>query len=301
VNNHTGHHGEQPVEIRRIGGLVTDLGEGPSWDPSLSVLRFVDITKRTLHRYDPADGTTNSIELPQEVSAVIPRRRGGLVVAARDGIAAVDEEQRTFELLVPIESELLGNRMNDAKCDPAGRLWAGSMAFDVASGAGAFYRIQPDLTVERMVSDVTESNGLDWSPDTKTMYYVDSMEYGLDAFDFDLETGRIGRRRRLVTIQPDTGIPDGVTVDAEGHIWVAIWGEGAIRRYTPDGALERRITLPASQVTNMTFGGADYGDLYITTAQVGLTPEQLEAEPLAGSTFVCRPGVQGRPSHAFDG
>jgi sugar lactone lactonase YvrE len=174
------------------------------------------------------------------------------------------------------------------------------MAFAATPNAGSLYRYDPDGTVTRALGEVTISNGIGWSANDRTMYYIDSTE-GIDTFEFEPESGRISGRRRLVTIEPSVGLPDGMTVDATGHIWVAIWGGGRVRQYTPAGELKREIRLPVSQVTNVAFGGQDYADLYITSARVGLGADRLSQEPLAGACFVCRPGVQGIAPNRFAG
>ena len=288
------------TEVRPLADIRAHLGEGPHWDASEDILRFVDITRRLAYRYDPQTDTATSIELPQEVGAVIPRQGGGLIAAIQDGIAIVDEVTAELRLVAPIEADNPQNRMNDAKCDSRGRLWAGTMAFDFTPRAAGFYRYDLDGTVTRVLEEVTISNGMGWSADDHTMYYIDSTE-GVDTFEFDPESGRISGRRRLVTIEPDVGLADGMTVDAAGHIWVAIWGGGRVRRYTPTGELEREIRLPVSNVSSVAFGGPDYSDLYITSARIGLDDAQLRSEPLAGACFVCKPGVQGLPANQFAG
>jgi len=287
--------------LRVAAHVHAEVGESPSWDARAGVLRFIDVHPGIVYRYDPADGSLTSCEIGQEVGAVIVREAGGIVVAARDGIGVVDESTGALELIAPIERDRPGSRMNDAKCDPAGRLWAGTMAFDFTAGAGSLYRILPDHSFTRMVDDTTISNGLGWSPDGDRMYYIDTMAGGVDAFDFDLATGELANRRRFASFEEGEGIPDGLAVDAEGHVWVVLFGGGCVRRYAPDGLLVDRLELPVSQPTCVAFGGDDLGDLYITTGTYQLTAEQLAEQPLAGATFVCRPGVTGTPVHAFAG
>ena len=229
--------------LRPIDATRADLGEGPNWDPVQNVLRFVDITRRVIYRHDPSTGTTTSIEVPQEVGAVVPRRAGGLVAAVHDGIATVDEGTGAFSLLATVEGDNSGNRMNDAKCDSRGRFWAGTMSPDAAPNAEYLYRYGPDGDLARVLEGVTISNGLGWSPDDRTMYYVDSV-VGIDTFEFEAATGAVRQRQRLVTIESEVGLPDGITVDADGYIWVAIWGGGVVRRYSPSGELERGSACP---------------------------------------------------------
>lgn len=291
----------QDTDVRVVADVHADVGEGPCWDAAKRVVRFVDISPGLVYRYDPSDGSVHSRALGQEVSAVIPRTQGGLVVAMRDGIAFLDERDGTLDLVAPIELENPGNRMNDAKCDPAGRLWAGTMAFDFAPGAAALYRIAPDLSFVKVLEGVTISNGLGWSPDGDVMYYVDSGKYSVDAFDYDGANGEIANRRELVRFAPEDGMPDGMAVDAEGHLWIAFFHAAAVRRYTPQGRLDRQIRLPVALVTSVTFGGDDLRDLYITSAAYELSAEQLAEQPHAGATFVCRPGVEGQPTVPFAG
>jgi len=287
--------------LRVVADVHAEVGESPSWDARARVLRFIDVHAGIVYRYDPADGSLTSCQVGQEVGAVIVRDAGGIVVAARDGVGIVDEATGGLELIAPIEHDAPGSRMNDAKCDPAGRLWGGTMAFDFTAGAGSLYRVDPDHSFTKVVGDITISNGLGWSPGADLMYYIDTMAGGVDVFDFDLAAGEVSNRRRLVSFEEGDGIPDGLAVDADGHIWVVLFGGGCVRRYAPDGTPAGRLDLPVSQPTCVAFGGDDLGDLYITSGTYQLTAEQLAEQPLAGATFVCRPGVTGTPVHGFGG
>jgi sugar lactone lactonase YvrE len=263
-----------------------------------------------VYRHDPRDGSTSSCTADRRVGAIIPRRNGGLVAIIPDGIAAIDERSGALERIASPDDQDPATSFNDAKCDAAGRLWSGCLSYDFATqtlspGTSSFYRFDADGAVTTIFGGVTISNGLDWSPDGKTMYYIDSAEQAVDAFDFDAASGQIAGRRRLVEFDVDPNrpgtLPDGMTVDAEGYLWVAHYGTGSVARFAPDGQPSGRIELPVSQVTSVAFGGSDYRDLYITTGTFTLSPEQLAAQPLAGATFVCQPGVAGLPSHAFAG
>jgi sugar lactone lactonase YvrE len=200
-----------------------------------------------------------------------------------------------------VEKNVPNNRMNDGKCDPAGRFWAGTMPFDPAPGSqsGAMYRLDKDFQVTKVLSGVTLTNGLDWTLDGQHMYYIDSMTQGVDVFDFDPATGNLANRKRLITIAPEQGLPDGMTVDAEGGLWVALHGSGSVRRYMPDGRVDRVVRVPPTMVTCCAFGGPDLTDLYITTMSFGMSDEAKRAQPLAGALFKCRPGVRGRPPNRF--
>jgi sugar lactone lactonase YvrE len=288
------------LEVELLLDAQALVGEGPVWDDATDTLVWVDIMGNAVHRYDPATGQDHAIDVGQPVGAAVLRRDGqGLVLALRDGFGLLDEASGQLQLVAPVEADLPTNRMNDGKCDSGGRFWAGTMAFEVTPGVAALYRLGPDLQVSRMVSGVTLSNGLGWSPDDRYMYYIDSMTQGVDVFDFDASDGSLGERRRLITIPPDEGLPDGMTVDAEGGLWVALHGSGSIRRYTPDGRVDRVVRVAPRMVTCCAFGGPELTDLYITTMNLGLSEADRRAQPLAGALFRCRPGVRGLPANRF--
>jgi sugar lactone lactonase YvrE len=291
----------EDVGIEVAVDVRPEVGEGPHWDEASESLWFVDITGGAVLRHHSIDGTVNQFSVGQEVGAAIPRAGGGLVLAVRDGIAVTTETGDNFQIAVAIESTQRTNRMNDAKCDPVGRLFAGTTAFDFAPEAGALYRIDPDWSYATVVSAVTTSNGMGWSPDGNRMYFIDSATQGVDVFDYDIASGSLGTRRRLVSIAPEEGVPDGMTVDADGRLWVACFGAGAVRCYSPAGELLHVVAFPVSQVTSCAFGGRDLSDLYVTSAGYQFTREQRAKEPLAGATFVCRPGAVGRPVASFAG
>ena len=276
------------------------LGEGPRWDAAAGRLLWVDIEAGALHLFDPARGDDRAIPLGNRVGAAAPMETCGVLVALADRLAVVDLDDESLRTLVEIPHGE-GVRLNDGACDPAGRFWVGSMALDYAPQAGAFYRYSGDGRLDRVLEHVTLSNGLGWSPDGGTMYYIDSMAYRVDRFDFDLATGEISDRRPFIVIERGAGIPDGLAVDHEGCIWVALWGRGTIRRYSPAGELERVLEVPADNVTACCFGGDDGRSLYVTTASVELSPEQRARQPLAGSVFVTEVDVSGPPARPFAG
>jgi sugar lactone lactonase YvrE len=191
--------------------------------------------------------------------------------------------------------------MNDAKCDPAGRLFAGTTAFDFSPYSAALYRVEPDWSFEQVVRGVTQSNGIAWSPTGDRMYFIDSATQGIDVLGYDTGTGSAGRRRRLVTIDRAHGIPDGMTADNKGNLWVACFGGAAVRCFSPAGEQLGEVTFPVNQVTSCAFGGPGLADLYVTSAAYRLSPGQLKREPHAGATFVCRPGAVGLPASPFAG
>jgi sugar lactone lactonase YvrE len=277
------------------------VGEGPTWDERSNTLVWVDIMGHSVHIYDPVTGHDRSVDVGQPVGAAVLREGGGLALALRDGFGLLDAELDNLRMVASVEADVPTNRMNDGKCDAAGRFWAGTMPFEDVPGAGALYRMDATYQVRRMLTGVNLSNGLDWSADNQTMFYVDSTTHGIDTFDFDLDRGLLGERRRLISIPPEVGLPDGMTVDAEGGIWVALHGAGKVHRYLPDGSLDRVIRVPTPMVTCPAFGGIDLGDLYITSMTYGMSAREMEEQPLAGALFRCRPGVKGKLPNRFLG
>ncbi|HEX7265431.1 MAG TPA: SMP-30/gluconolactonase/LRE family protein [Candidatus Dormibacteraeota bacterium] len=284
------------VEVVVAAGA--ELGEGPMWDARSGRIAWVDILARRIHLTDPVTGATESIETPFHVGAIAPRANGGFVAALQDGFWVVGDGPPRRIAGVPEARP--GLRFNDGKCDPAGRFWAGTMAYDQARGAGALYRLDAIGRPTLVIDGVTISNGLDWSLDGRAMYYVDSPLQRIDAFDYEPSTGEISDRRAVVRVVPEMGTPDGLTIDADGGIWVALWGGSAVHRYL-DGRLDRVITMPVSQPTSCVFGGADLDELYVTSAWEGLSDSDRRAQPLAGALFRVRPGIRGRPTRSYLG
>ncbi|MCP2170407.1 SMP-30/gluconolactonase/LRE family protein [Goodfellowiella coeruleoviolacea] len=274
------------------------LGEGPTWDMASSTLLWVDVLGSTVHRYDPARDRDDVLAAPQHVGAVKPRARGGLVANLRDGIGLLDPDGRRTWLVYWARD---GVRGNDAAVDPVGRLWAGTMRYDEAPGGGWLARVEPDGAAKVMVPDATVSNGVAWSPDANRMYYVDSPTRRVDVFDYDVMTGQIANRRPLCEIDDTRGVPDGICVDAEGAVWVALWDGAAVRRYTPDGRLDREVAVPVARPTACCFGGTELTDLYVTTARTGLSQSELDEQPLAGSVLVLPDLGEGQPGAVFNG
>jgi sugar lactone lactonase YvrE len=263
-------------------------------------LIWVDIVGRAVHQYDPASGTDTFVELDDMPGVALPRAGGGLVVAIGRSFAVLEPDGR-LERIVEVPKGPRPSRMNDGNCDAAGRLWAGTITIKDEPDAGALYRLDPDLTVSVVIDSVSESNGIDWSPDDRLMYYVDSRTRRVDMFDFDANSGTIANQRPFVTFDEDDVLPDGLTVDTDGFVWVACWNGGAVRRFGPDGTLDLVVGFPTRQITSCAFGGDGLTDLYVTSAREGLTPEQVRQEPEAGAVFVCSPGATGRPQRPFHG
>ena len=289
------------ASVEVFADLHADVGEAPHWDERTRTLLFVDLTAGVVFRYDQSGVKVGSFCVGQEVGAVVPRRSGGLVLAVRDGIAVASETGEGFEVTALVERDTPGNRMNDAKCDPAGRLLAGTTAFDFSPHSAALHCVKPDWSVEQIVRDVTQSNGIAWSPSGSRMYFIDSATQGVDVFDYDVGTGSAGNSRRLLAIERAQGIPDGMAADNGGNLWVACFGGAAVRCYSPAGVQLAEVPFPVTQVTSCTFGGPDLADLYVTSAAYRLSTDQLRTQPHAGATFVCRPGAVGMPASSFAG
>jgi sugar lactone lactonase YvrE len=285
------------VEIVHAG--ADELGESPVWLAREGRLARVDISGRSIVLCDPRTGTERRLPTDEPVGFVVPVRGGGLLAGIGRTLVRIEEEGAVERRLAAVEPETPGNRFNDAACDARGRLWAGTMSTSRVPGAAALYRVEAGRGPERALAGVTISNGLDWNLDATRLYYVDSLTQRIDAIDFDLDRGRLGARRRFAAIDAADGLPDGLCVDAEGGVWVALFGGGAIRRYRADGTLDAQLALPVSRPTSLAFGGADLQDLYVTSARHTLTPTDRLQQPLAGSLLRLRPGVTGRAPHAF--
>jgi sugar lactone lactonase YvrE len=277
-----------------------ELGEGPVWDASRGLLRWVDIFAGHVHALDPATGEHTWFEAGDPVGAVGLTRGGGLVFALADGFALSDHDGQRLSRVPGFGVDRAAVRFNDGKPDPWGNFCAGTMAWDeTGSPPGSLYRLGPDGTVAELFGDVGLSNGLDWSDDRRLFYYADSLSGRVDLFDTDPDTGLLANRRPFVIVPEADGIPDGLTLDAEGCAWLAVWGSGELRRFAPDGRLDTVVRLPARQVSSAAFGGDDLDTLYITTARGGLTDAELREQPHAGDVFACVPGVPGRLPFLF--
>jgi len=276
-------------------------GEGPMWYAAERMLVWVDIARHLVHLYDPIAGTDRAIDVGQPVSAVVPRVSGGLVVALQHGYAALDPASGQVNLIAAVAMGPGPGRMNDGKCDSMGRFWAGTMTFSQERGAATLYRLEHDHAVTPVLRDVTIPNGLAWSRDNRIMYFNPGATGTVDAYDFDPQTGALSNPRPFISLPPAVGVPDGLTVDDEDHLWVALWGGWAVHRYTPQGQLERVVRLPVAHVSCPTFGGPDLADLYITTSPEGLSDEERQAQPHAGSLFRYRSGVTGPLPFAYAG
>ncbi|WP_202915826.1 SMP-30/gluconolactonase/LRE family protein [Pontibacter pamirensis] len=278
------------------------LGEGAIWHPTEKKLYWVDIEAAELHIYDPATNKDMQFPAGGKVGTVVPIEGGGVLLAVQNSIYSMDTKTGELTLVTkPLEDPLV--RFNDGKTDPSGRFWVGTMAYDVKEGAAALYRMDKDKSFHRVVDNVTISNGIMWSADKRTMYYIDTPTLTVQAFDYDDETGEISKGRVVIRIPASlNGSPDGMTIDAEGKLWIALWGGSAVIRCDPaTGEIMQRVDVPALHTTSVAFGGENLDILYITTVREWLTPEQLEKYPGSGGLFAIKPGVQGVPAEFYRG
>ena len=283
--------GQATLEL--VAGARATLGEGPVWDDTRGVLWWVDLNAGLVRRFVPGTGEHRAIDVGSPVGAVALRHDGTLIAALADRISSLDPGSGALETLVPLDSDRGRLRCNDGKCDPAGRFWVGRMAFDERPGAGLLLRVDPNLTISTHLTGLTIANGLGWSPDGGTMFFIDSTWRQVREYPYDPAGGTMGEGRILARVPDDGSVPDGLTVDEEGHLWVARWGGSCVDRVAPDGSVVERVQLPVMHVTSCTFGGGDLRDLYITTARGNADAAGIDGDALAGHLFRCRPGVRG--------
>jgi sugar lactone lactonase YvrE len=276
------------------------LGEGAIWNYLTQELYWIDIEGKKMHIYKPQTKQNRSFSLPSRIGTIVPADENRAIIGLEDGVYWIDTQSGALSLFAAIEADQTDNRLNDGKCDPAGRLWIGSMSIHETAEAGTLYRVDPDGTVTPQVKNVTISNGIVWTSDHRTMYYIDTPTGQVRAYDFDRSTGRISNERVAVTIDESLGYPDGMTIDAEDMIWVALWKGSAVIRFNPStGELLEKIVVPALKITSCAFGGPDLDILYITSASLDMTPEQQGRFPDAGALFSIQTEARGVRSSFF--
>jgi len=281
-------------EVELVIDSKSELGEGSLWDYHSGRLMWVDIKGKILNIYNPVTGLNKEMLTGQMIGTVVPTESGKALVALQNGIYSFDPETGSKSLIVDPEADKPDNRFNDGKCDPSGRFWAGTMSLVGENQAGALYRLDADSTIHKMIDKVGTSNGIVWSADKTLMYYIDTPTRKVMEYAYNDETGDISNPRVAVQIPDGIGYPDGMTIDEDGNLWVALWGGSAVGNFNPKtGELIRKIEVPAKNVTSCAFGDDDLGTLYITTARESTTDEELEKFPHAGGVFKIRPGVKG--------
>jgi sugar lactone lactonase YvrE len=289
--------GDVAVEVALSVGA--QHSEGPIWDAATARLWWIDIAGKRVHRFDPATGDDASWATAEQPGGVVLDAQGDPVVAAPEGLAALDRATGDLAVRVPIEPDRTGNRGNDAKIDPSGRAWVGTMAYDKEPDVASLYRVD-GARATRAVDGLTISNGPAFDPARERLYLADTARCIVDVFDLDLETGALANRRRFLDVGDEQVWPDGMTVDDEGMLWTALGRASAVRRYRPDGTLDGVIDLPVTNPTSVAFGGAGRDELYITSSWVDVDPDLRAGQPSAGAVFRCRPGVTGPPSPRWE-
>lgn len=285
--------------LKLIVDAKATLGEGAIWDHINQKLLWVDIEQGHLHIFDPDQEVDQLIKLNQKVGTVVPKSEG-VLVALQDGIHEIELENNRMVKKVGIEEDLYHNRFNDGKCDPAGRLWVGSMDLNEKVGSGALYRVDHDFSVHKMIDGVTVSNGIIWSIDQKHMYYIDTPTQKVVAYDFAVETGEIGNPKTIIEIPDELGSPDGCTLDDEGKLWIAMWGGYAVTRWDPaTGKLLEKLEVQAPNVTSLAFGGKNLDIMFITTARIGLDEDLLQKYPMSGGLIAVKSGYRGIKASYF--
>jgi sugar lactone lactonase YvrE len=286
--------GKMSDNVHSVYAAGATLGEGPLWDSAAGLLWFVDIKGQRIHRFDPAEGSARSWKAPGEVGWVLPRAAGGMIAGLQTGPHGFDPASGAFTPLVDPEPHLPGNRLNDATTDRHGRVWFGSMDNSENDTTGRLYRWDGKGCVDSGLAPVAITNGPAVTPDGRTLYHTDTLGRVIWRVPV-AEDGSLGTATRFVEIEDGAGYPDGSVIDAEGCLWVALFGGWGVRRYDPAGTLMRTIRFPVANVTKIAFGGDDLRTAYATTAHKGLSDVERVAQADAGNLFAFDPGVAGLP------
>ena len=278
------------------------LGEGAIWNQKEKMLYWIDIEKGILHEFNPVSAEDKLFNLDKRIGTVVPSEKGGLLVALEDGIYHYNIITDSISFIVNPDENSSEIRFNDGKCDPAGRLWAGTMSLTGKRGAGALYCLNNNGDIEKKIDSVSISNGIAWSPDNKNMYYIDTPTGKVKEYSYDKTTGKISFTRDAVIIPPGMGYPDGMTIDSKGNLWIALWSGSAVGCWDPNsGELINKIDVPVLNVTSCAFGGENLETLFITTASQGIPQDELEKYPYRGGLFKANPGVKGVPAYFYKG
>jgi len=289
-------------EIEHLISVQDEVGETPIWIPDEQAIYWIDMEGNAVHRYDPATGERADWALDAAVTALGRRASGGWILATKTGLMFWNQETNTTEFIADPTADREAIRFNDIAVDRQGRLLAGTanvQEYDAPDGV--IYRLDPDLSLHQIDEGYAVSNGIGFSPDGRTLYVSDSFNNKIVVMDYDTETGTASNRRTFADVPSEEGLPDGLIVDTDGFIWNAHWAGSRITRYDPDGKIERRIPMPATNVTCLGFGGAEMNELYITTAWFFMTEEQRQAEPHAGDVFRIKTDITGLAEPEFLG
>lgn len=280
--------------------VEANLGEGAIWNYKTQELYWIDIEGRQLNIYNPKSKINKVLKTESRIGTVVPFTEDEALIALENGVHKIDIQTGKSNLFTDMKSELLGSRLNDGKCDPSGRFWVGSMHLEQETGKANLYTITSENILQKKIDSVTISNGIVWTSDKKTMYYIDTPTSTIKEFDYNNETGEISNGKIAVKIPIKFGFPDGMTIDEENMLWVGMWNGNAVIRFNPKtGKVISKIEVPAHNITSCAFGGENLETLYITSARIDMTEEELIKYPLAGSLFSINPGVKGVKSNFY--
>lgn len=278
------------------------LGEGPVWDEIEEKLYWVDILSGKLFEYSHHEKKNSVYDIGEHLGAVALRKEGGVVMAMQTGFAFFDLEEQKVTHIADPESHLPGNRFNDGECDPSGRFWAGTMSYDLDAGAGSLYCLNSDLSINPKLQEITISNGMVWNKKRNTFFFIDTPIRKIFSFDYDDRSGTISNRSVIKEIEKNEGYPDGMTIDEEDGLWIALYGGGKVIRIDPsNGKTLFEVHLPVPRVTSCTFGGPEFDELYITTCRENMSEREIEQAPLSGSLFKAKLPFKGVPAFRFSG
>lgn len=291
---------EAKEQVELLLGESLQLGEGAYWDGAKKLFYYIDIEGMQVRTYTPESGQVSVFAMPSRPGTVVPCKSGALLVALEDGLYRLNTETQALNQFVSIEEDLTGNRLNDGKCDPAGRLWVGSMDMACKDPTGTVYMIDGQGNVTPKIENVTISNGIVWNKAADKMYYIDTPTGEIAVYDYDNETGEISNRQVAVKIEKSFGDPDGMAIDADDNLWVGMWNGNCLAQFNSStGALMQKIEIPAHNVTACAFTGEKMDELIITTASIDMSEEEKAQFPSAGGVFSYKPGVAGVASTVF--
>lgn len=288
-------------DVHQVADTKDIVGESPIWSAQEHALYWIDMMKPGIHRFEPASGDLRSWTPSHRPGSIVLRESGGALLALRGQLAEFDTRDGAIVLRSVVAPKTAGDFLTDGRCDALGRFWVGSASRDLQFASAKLYRVSPSYDVTTMAQGIRISNSIAWSPDNRTMYFADSFEKTIYAYDFDVASGQISDRRIFARTDSRTGAPDGSAVDCEGYLWNAEIDSGLIVRYAPDGSVDRLVELPVGHPTSCTFGGTNFDQLFVTTSSFRMSPEELVRQPWAGSLLRIDVGVKGTPTGKFAG